>query len=310
VFRPASPQAESIRGLFLLALAISALIFVVVEGAVVYCVIRFRARREPEGEPAQIYGSSPIELAWTVGPLLIVFVLFLVVIRSLLQIRPSGVPPNALPITVVGHQWWWEYRYPELGIETANELHVPVGTPDHPRPIYLSLRSADVIHSYWVPRLGGKTDLIPGRTNHAVFDVDKPDVYLGRCSEYCGQQHANMMIRVIAEPPDAFEKWAAREAKPAVQDERVRAQRDTFMKLACVTCHTIRGTPAHGTVGPDLTHLMARETLATGLLENTPENLAAWIRDPQSIKPGCKMPDLKLEDQTVQAIADYLETLK
>jgi cytochrome c oxidase subunit 2 len=310
VFRPATPGAESIRGLFLLVLAIAALILVIVEGALIYCVIRFRARRTPESEPPQIYGSGPIELAWTVGPLLIVFVLFLVVFRALMEIRPDGIPSNALQVTVVGHQWWWAYRYPAFGVVTANELHVPVSDPNHPRPVYLSLRSADVIHSYWVPRLGGKTDLIPGRTNHTTFTIEQPDVYLGRCSEYCGRQHANMMIRVIAEPEDAFRRWAAHQAEPAVNDESAQAEREAFLRLACVNCHAVRGTSAAGTVGPDLTHLMTRDTLAAGVLANTPENLAAWIRDPQAIKPGCKMPNLKLDDRAVSAITTYLQTLK
>jgi cytochrome c oxidase subunit 2 len=310
VFRPATPGAESIRGLFLLVLAIAALIFIVVEGALIYCVVRFRARRASDEEPPQIYGSGPIELAWTVGPLLIVFVLFLVVYRTLADVRPSSVPANALQVTVVGHQWWWEYRYPAYDIVTANELHVPVSEPNHLWPVYLSLRSADVIHSYWVPRLGGKTDLIPGRTNHTIYTIEQPDVYLGRCSEFCGMQHANMMIRVIAESPDAFRRWAAHEAEPALMDERVQAERETFLQLACVNCHTVRGTSAVGTVGPDLTHLMSRQTLATGMLTNTSAHLTAWIRNPQAIKPGCKMPDLKLDDQTARAVVTYLETLK
>ncbi len=311
VFRPATPGAESIRGLFVLVLAVAAFIFVLTEGALVYCTIRFRKQQaDANEEPPQIYGSLPIELAWTVGPFLIVFVLFLVVIRVLMEVRPASDPPNVVRVTVVGHQWWWEYQYPELGVTTANEMHVPCGTDKEPRTIYLSLRSADVIHSFWVPRLGGKTDVIPGIINHAFFQVNKPDTYIGRCSEYCGTQHANMMIRVIAEPKEAFDKWVANEVKPAVKDESVRADREVFLGLGCVACHTVRGTSARGTFGPDLTHLMSRKTLAAGLLENTPVDLARWIHDPQRYKPGCKMPDLKLDEKTVKAVTAYLQTLE
>ncbi len=277
IFDPASPPAESIRNLSVLVLAITGFIFIAVEGILVYSIVRFRRRaaagtslppeRAGEGgrreiEPPQVYGSMPIEIAWTAAPALVVFVLVLVSARTLWEVN---VPPprpregdNTLFVTVVGRQWWWQYTYDryngrELGFTTANELHIPAGEKGVPRPVYLTLKSADVCHSFWVPRLGGKTDLIPGRTNSMWFQTDRPGLYLGQCAEYCGTQHANMLIRVVVDSPSDFEAWLANERKPAVEHPDGRAGRATFLGQSCVNCHRVRGTPARGDVcaGPD-----------------------------------------------------------
>src|SRR5437868_2617274 len=224
IFDPVSPPAEAIRYLSFLVFAITGFIFVVVEGVLLYSVIRFRCKAEVGGqksevgsrqeeptEPPQVYGSKPIEIAWTAAPALIIFVLVLVTTRTLWDVNID--PPQPRPgdqtlfVTVVGRQWWWEYRYDhydgkELGFTTANELHFPASTAAVPRPVYLTLLSADVCHSYWVPRLAGKTDLIPGRTNHMWFQTEAPGLYLGQCAEYCGTQHANMLLRIYADAPD------------------------------------------------------------------------------------------------------------
>jgi cytochrome c oxidase subunit 2 len=320
VLDPASPSAESIRGLFGLVAAVCLAILLLVEGVLVYALARNRRRAGPaDPEPPQVYGSMPIEVAWTAAPALVVFVLILLVGRVIWEVRPNPdrPPPGARPVrvTVVGHQWWWEYRYEsydgrELGFVTANELHIPVGDPDTPRPVYLTLLSADVCHSFWVPRLGGKTDLIPGRTNDMWLQTDTPGVYHGQCAEYCGTQHANMLIRVVAESPEDFERWLAAEARPAADDPAAAKARDAFLSLSCVNCHTVRGTSAKGTFGPDLTHLMARETLASGMIENTPENLRKWIHDPQQVKPGCLMPAFALDDKQLDLVVEYLKTLR
>ena len=216
---------------------------------------------------------------------------------------------------MVGCQWWWEYtidRYNgrELGVTTANELHIPASEMGVPRPVYLTLKSADVCHSFWLPRLGGKTDLIPGRTNSMWFQTDKTGLYLGQCAEYCGTQHANMLLRVVVESPSDFEAWLANERKPAVEDSGVQAGRAAFLGQSCVNCHRVRGTPAQGTYAPDLTHLMSRRTLASGMVENTPENLRRWMADPQQVKPGCLMPAFGLGDRERDEIVRYLLTLR
>jgi cytochrome c oxidase subunit II len=267
--------------------------------------------------------SKPIEIAWTAAPALIVFVLVMVTTRTLWEINPPPPDPRpgdgALFVTVIGHQWWWEYRYRhydgrELGFTTANELHIPAGAEGVARRVYLSLDSADVCHSFWVPRLAGKTDLIPGRTNHMWFQADQPGLFLGQCGEFCGTQHANMLIRVIAEPAGDFERWLANEKKNSAptdgDPEMVKNGRKIFLGQSCVSCHRVAGTPAQGEYGPDLTHLMSRQTLATGIVPNTPESLRQWIADPQKIKPGCLMPAFGLSDRDRDLIVDYLITLR
>jgi cytochrome c oxidase subunit 2 len=311
VFNPASPSAEAIRGLFFLVLAISAVIFVLVLGALLYFMVRYRRRpSDDDAEPPQVYGSVRLEWAWMIGPTLIVFVIFLVVIRVVLAMRTMPTPEGDLAVTVIAHQWWWDFGYPEYGFHTANEMHVPVGGPEHHHTVNLSLESADVAHSFWVPRLAGKTDVIPGRVNHMFFEALEPGLYRGQCSEYCGMQHSMMLIRVIAQPEDEFRAWVANQQRPAVDDPAVAGGRALFLSKPCYNCHTIRGTPAHGTNGPDLTHLMSRQTLASGTIPNDHEHLLAWVRDPQKFKMGCKMPALRMPDAQRQAIVAYLETLK
>jgi cytochrome c oxidase subunit 2 len=322
MFDPASKPAESIRDLTILVFAITGAIFVIVEAVLIYSIVRFRRRRsDVPGEPPQVYGSQPIEIAWTAAPALIVFVIMLVVARTLgeLHADPNNPPAGSQPlyVTVVGRQWWWEYRYerygedPEkskLGFITANELHIPVAD-DVRRPVYLTLVSADVCHSFWVPRLAGKTDLIPGRTNHMWFEARTPGLYLGQCAEYCGTQHANMLLRVNADPPDDFERWLTNQQQEAKREPAGTAGRTAFLGMSCVNCHRVSGTAANGGYAPDLTHLMSRETLAAGMIPNTRENLRDWVDDPQKIKSGCLMPAFKLSKQDRDLVVDYLFTL-
>src|SRR6516162_4494376 len=245
IFDPASPPAESIRSLSVLVLAITGFIFIAVEGILIYSIVRFRRRAasgtplpteraggsaKREMEPPQVYGSKPIEIAWTAAPALVVFVLVLVSARTLWEVNVPPPQPrerdNTLFATVVGRQWWWEYTYDHyngraLGFTTANELHVPVSEEGIPRPVFLTLKSADVCHSFWVPRLAGKTDLIPGRINSMWFQTDRTGLYLGQCAEYCGTQHANMLLRVYVESHSDFKRWLENEQKPAVEDPAV-----------------------------------------------------------------------------------------
>lgn len=327
VFSPASPSADFIRSLFFLVIAICCGILFIVEVVLIYSLLRFRRRpTDPNTEPPQVYGSTPIEIAWTTAPALIVFIFVLVIFRTEGKIRsnPDKPPEDSEPlyVTVVGHQWWWEYRYFDYYSDnfdkaeplfiTANELHIPVSDDSRQRPVYLRLQSFDVCHSYWVPRLGGKTDLIPGRTNHLWLQTDKPGLYLGQCAEFCGTQHANMLLRVIAHPPEEFFAWRDNEAKPAAAPATPEARlgRDVFLKTSCVNCHRVRGTPAKGTFGPDLTHLMSRQTLASGMVNNTREELIKWVDDPQKTKVGCLMPAMKLSERDVDLVVHYLQSLR
>lgn len=319
VFDPASPPAESIRSLFLLVLGITGAIFFLVEGVLVYSIIRFCRRAPQTTEPPQVYGSMPIEIAWTAAPALIVFLLTLILTRTEFEVRvnPDNPPPGSQPlyVTVIGRQWWWEYVYDtyagqKVGFVTANELHVPASDEGVPRPVYLTLKSADVCHSFWVPRLAGKTDLIPGRINQMWFQASRPGLYLGQCAEYCGTQHAHMLLRVVVDSPADFQKWLDNQSKPAVDDAAARKGRDVFLAQSCVNCHRVRGTRADGTYAPDLTHLMSRQTLASGMVPNTREVLREWVTDPNRIKPGCLMPAFGLSTEQVDRVVNYLRTLE
>ena len=311
IFRPASTPADSIYHLSVLVLIITGLIFVVVFALLVYSVSKYRRRGDDDGrEPAQVYGSNQVELAWTVIPVLIVLVLFLVTARVIQSVQDAPKPPGAIDIVAIGHQFWWEFRYPSLGVVTANELHVPASDPLRPSPAFLTLLSADTDHSFWVPNLAGKTDLIPNRVNHMWIDPYKTGLYVGQCAQYCGTQHAKMLLRVYVDSPQQFDQWVQQQKQPAVAGDPASKGRLIFETTACVNCHAVAGTAAAGHFGPDLTHLMSRDTIAAGAAPNTRENLRAWIQNPDSIKPGSLMPAMQLNDQDLNAVTDYLETLR
>ena len=310
IFDPVSTPAQAILELSWLVLWICAGIFVIVVVLLTYILIRFRRRRADSDEPPQVYGSNQIEQAWTVIPLLTVVVLFLVTARTIRAVQSVVPSAEALQVTIVGHQWWWEIRYPALGIVTANEVHVPVSDRTRPQPTFLKLESVDVAHSFWVPRLAGKTDVIPNRDNHMWIEPFEAGTYLGQCAEYCGTQHANMLLRVIVHARGDFARWVAVQQQPPVRDPAVQAGRDLFQATACVNCHTVRETVANGTFGPDLSHLMSRATLGAGVVDNTPHNLQAWMKNPQHLKPGNLMPDMKLTTPELEHIVAYLATLK
>ncbi len=243
-------------------------------------------------------------------PILIVFVLIGVTARVIASVQNASPPPSTLKLTLIGHQWWWEVRYPDFRLVTANEIHVPVSSTSSRTETYLRLESIDVIHSFWVPQLSGKTDLIPNRDNYLWIDPRQPGIYLGNCAEYCGTQHANMLLRVIAQDQGEFNNWAAEQQKPAYDNPQLRDAKATFESLSCVNCHTVRGTPAVGRFGPDLTHLMSRQTIGAGVLTNTTANLRAWVNDPQGAKPGCFMPSMKLTDRELDQVVAYLQALR
>lgn len=311
IFSPASTPADSIYQLSLFVLAICLAIFVVVFGLLVYAVMKFRQRPGDDGrEPAQIYGSNQMELAWTVIPVVIVVVLFLATARVIHAVEDARFPPGTTEITAVGHQFWWEFQYPQQGFVSANELHVPVSDSRNPTPTHITLLSADTDHSFWVPKLAGKTDLIPNRSNSMWIDPHEAGVYVGQCAQYCGTQHAKMLLRVVVESHEDFDRWVASQQRPAQTAEIVAKGRQVFESTACVNCHTIAGTNAKGKFGPDLTHLMSRETIAAGAALNNRENLRQWIKDPYAFKPGALMPAMQLDDQDLDAVTDYLQSLR
>jgi cytochrome c oxidase subunit 2 len=311
IFAPESTPARSIFHLSVFVLVITGIIFAVVFTLLVYSISKFRATSANEDrEPAQVYGSTQIELAWTIIPTLIVVVLFLATARVLHAVQEAPMPANAVEVTVIGHQFWWEYRYPQLGVVTANELHVPVSDPTHPTPTFLELLSADTDHSFWVPELAGKTDLIPNHPNRMWIDPERTGTFVGQCAQFCGTQHAKMLLLVSVDTPEEFAEWARKQRLPAVADERVAAGKRVFETTACINCHSIHGTVANGHFGPDLTHLMSRTTLAAGAALNTPENLRLWIQNPDAIKRGSLMPAMKLSDSDLDALVEYLETLR
>jgi cytochrome c oxidase subunit 2 len=305
IFEAVAPQARAVSDFFILVLILAAVVLAIVWGLLIYVLLRFRARPGDE-EPRPVYEHRRLEITWTAIPLLVLAVVFAMMLPVMAAVEVA--PPGAYRITAIGHQFWWEFRFPDANnAVTANELHIPVG-----EPIRLELQSADVIHSFWVPRLNGKMDLIPGQTNVWSLRADTPGEYVGQCAELCGVQHAWMLLRVFAEPRPQFDAWVAQQAQPAAAPTDPVAQQGAqlFQQQACGNCHAIRGAQDPGGVAPDLTHVGSRKTLAAGAITNTPENLRRWLDNPQDIKPGANMPTFKLSQDQVNALATYLEGLK
>ena len=367
IFSNKTTPAHQLNDLSMFVLGITGLIYVGVSSLLVYAIVKFRARKGDTTEPPQVFGSMQIELSWTIIPILIIVVLFLTTARVLFSVQDAQKPKDALDVIVVGHQFWWEFRYPQYNVVTANELHLPVSTKDAPRPAFMKLTSADVMHSFWVPQLDGKTDVLPNRVNEMWIDPQETGLFLGQCAQFCGPEHAKMLLRVYVDSPEQFKEWiasqqrtqaeltavpggmqaSANETAPNVgnktgvvqaamssvpsngvppnspttrgnvttslgesQEISARMGQYVFEHEACISCHTVAGTVATGRYGPDLTHLMSRETIASGAIPNTKENLLAWIGDPNQIKPGCLMPAMHLSDKQDEQITAYLMTLK
>jgi cytochrome c oxidase subunit 2 len=311
IFSSDSTPAHDITHLSVFVMAICTGIFLVVFGLIVYSVIKFRKRpTDDDREPPQIYGSNQVELAWTVIPVLIVVVLFLAAARVIHAVEDAQFPPDAIEVIATGHQFWWEFQYPGYNFITANELHVPRSDPSHPTPTHIILLSADTDHSFWVPQLAGKTDLIPNRKNEMWVDPHVVGHYVGQCAQYCGTQHAKMLLNVMVDSPEDFHKWVQQQKGPAVMSEQVAAGRKVFETNACMNCHTIAGTIANGKFGPDLTHLMSRSTIAAGAAPNTEANLLLWVKDPDAIKPGSLMPAMQLDEQNLKPLVAYLMSLQ
>jgi len=286
-------------------------VFVGVEATLLLAIFRFRSRGNGEEEPPQVYGHTKLEIAWMAAPAIVLLGVLVMMVDTMNAVAEP--PADAITISVVGHQWWWEVRYASsdatgtVDFVTANEIHVPVG-----KPVKVLLTSTDVVHSFWVPELGGKMDMVPGKINQTWFQVDKPGVFHGRCSEFCGVEHAQMGFLVIAQPQPEYEAWLRnQEAKAVIPvEQQAKEGLDQFLNSACVGCHRIDGTRAQGALGPDLTHVGSRSTLAADTIQNTPAEMARWLSNPQAVKPGNKMPNLNLSPEAVQKLTAYLESLK
>ncbi len=308
---PASPAARQIYNLILGVFAVIAVAFVFVEGLLIFSVVRFRGK-PGEPPPSQHEGNRRFETIWTAVIALVLLAIFIISLGVLFSV--SNQPANAggntagqsIHVRVVGHQWWWEFIYPDYQFTTAGELHAPVNAV-----VYLDIESADVIHSYWVPQLGRKMDAIPGKTNHTWFLANATATYQGECSEYCGLEHAYMRFTVVVEPLEDFQAWAQNQqriAQPAAGTAVTGEQ--AFFSSSCPACHTISGTKAQAKIGPNLTHLAARKIIAGGVLTSAPQDLARWLANPQAVKPGALMPNLHLTPQKITDLVNYLSTLK
>jgi cytochrome c oxidase subunit 2 len=281
-------------------------LFIVVQGGLIYIVMRFKAKGEPTELPEQIHGHPTLEMAWTVAP---VFILISFAIPTVQFIYKFQSPPsaNAVKVNALGWQWWFSFEYPDLGVVTANEMHIPLG-----KEIIVRLQSDNVLHSFWVPQLAGKRDMVPGRVNMIKFTPNQVGMYLGQCAEYCGDSHALMKFRVFVDTPEDFEKWVADQKADAALEGEAKASGESVFNANCASCHTIRGNAmANGKQAPDLTHVGSRTTIGSGLLDNNTESLRRWLKDPQEVKPGSLMKlNKKLSDEEINTLIPYLQSLK
>ena len=313
---PKTEAAQKIQDLYVLIFWLAVAVFILTQGGLLWVLWRFRARPGHE-LPEQTHGNTTLEIGWTIAPAVILVIMAVPTIRTIFELesappaQASGLPP--LVVEVVGKQWWWEFRYPEIRkpngepLVTANEMVIPTG-----RTVYLHITSDNVIHSFWVQQLMGKIDAMPNHENKIWFTAEDPGQYFGQCAEYCGIQHAQMRMNVIAMAPADYEAWAQRSAQPAEPvTDIAKAGAEAFVTNGCAGCHTVDGNPtAIGVIGPNLSHFGSRTTLAAGILQNTPENLAAWIQDPQAIKQGNFMTNQHVKPTDVDALVAYLHSLK
>ena len=302
--KPEGPVGRKIDSLFHLTFWIAAGVFVLVEFGVVYLIWRYR-HRDDRPEPVQVHGNTRLEITWTVLPAVLLLFVAVPTFRTIFQLAKT--PKDPIQVTVTGHQFWWQYDYPDLGITTANEVHMPTG-----RNIEFTIKSDDVIHSFLIPRLSGKHDAEPGRVARISMKADNPGVYLGQCAEFCGLSHAIMRLRAFAQTPDDFDKWvAAQKAPPATPTPGTPAGDGytLFSVKGCAGCHTVNGVST-GMVGPNLTHVYGRSAFAGDTFDMTPDNLRMWLHNPPGVKPGSRMPNLNLSSAEITNLIAYLQTLK
>ncbi len=306
MFVSSSAQADEINRLFLGFLILSAVILAIVSFMIIGGIVRYRESKR-KGEARQSFGHKGLEIAWTVIPLVVVTVLFFLSLNVMKKINEPIVSGQKPDIEIIAHQWWWDMRYPKQDVVTANELHIPVD-----KKFLMRVMSADVIHSWWVPALGRKIDAVPGRNNFGWIASDSIGVYEGTCSEYCGNQHAWMRIKVIVQSQADFDRWIQQQHQTADRPSGQMGQQGEmlFQEKTCGNCHTISGTPANGRIAPDLSHIASRETLLSGMLANKKENLRKWLENPQNVKQGSNMPNFLMSEKEVNELVAYLEQLK
>ena len=304
-FNPQSDYANVGLDLFKGIIIVGVVVGGLVEIALVYVALRYR-RRPGDPLPPQIHGSTVVEVIWTSGPVVIVAAILGFTLPVIFSTQ-APAPAGSMNIDVTGHQFWWEFGYPDAGVLTANELHIPVG-----QTVNLVLQSDDVIHSFWVPALGGKRDAFPGHTNYIWLKADSVGEFPGQCYQLCGYSHGNMRERAIIQTPSDFQSWLTAQKAPAVTptDPTAAEGAQLFQTRGCSACHTINGTPAAGKVGPNLTHVASRGVIAGSILENNAENLRTWLKDPPAVKPGSVMPNLGLSDHELDVLVAYLQSLK
>src|SRR5581483_1975716 len=301
---PQTAFGDDIQYLLKLTFFAAVGVFILVEGFLIFVVFRYRAHASETGAPAQVHGNTRLEVIWTIIPAVMLIGIAVPTTRIIFDTQ-APAPKDSLPVTVIGHQWWWEFQYPTLGVTTANELHLPVG-----QTAAFSLESADVQHSFWLPRLGGKRDVIPNHVNELWWAARDVGTTPGQCAQYCGTSHANMRMIAVVQSQADFSQWVqAQKAQPAQPPDgsAAAAGRAVFARSACIGCHTVEGV-SQGKVGPDLTHVGSRTILAAGIISNTPEDMARWLKDPPAVKPGSLMPNLHLSDDDVNALVAYLES--
>jgi cytochrome c oxidase subunit II len=303
---PQGPIARQIDELMDPVFIVAGVVFVLVQGLIIVAMMKFRSKPDSP-EPKQIHGNTRLEVGWTLAPALILLAVAVPTIATIFDLGRR--PDNPVSVTVIGHQFWWEYRYDDLGVVTANELRMPVG-----RPVELTLNSDDVIHSYWIPPLGGKSDVVPGRSNRMHLIAEEPGEYLGQCAEFCGDSHANMRAKAIAMTPADFDAWVASQRAPSVKSSAGTAGEAgslLFAQKGCGGCHTVEGV-SEGNIGPNLTHFASRTTFAGSIFDNNDANLRRWLRDPQGEKPGNKMiiPGAPLTPDEITELIVYLNTLR
>lgn len=313
--RPEGPEAQQLDNLFKPVFWIAVAVFVLVNGLIATIVLRFRdrGREEESAAPAQVHGNARLEIGWTIIPAVLLAGIGFFTVATVLDINRQPQGPDVLQVRVIGHQWWWEYQYPGSGVVTANELHIPVDTK-----VNVQLESDDVIHSFWPPKLAGKVDVVPGRTNFMTIEATEPKRYAGQCAEFCGLSHANMRLVVVAHERSDFEDWLAGQDRPARAPSAGDAAdgAELFIQRGCGGCHTVAGLDgAEGRVGPDLTHLQSREVFAGAVFDLNDRNLRRWLRDPPGMKPMdpdniAGMPNLGLSEEDITKLIAYLETLE
>jgi cytochrome c oxidase subunit 2 len=304
-FNPRSDYANEGLNLFILTIWLGVIIGGLVEVALVVIAIRYR-RRTGDRPPPQIHGSTVVEVVWTTGPVIVVGLILFFTLPVIFSTQ-APAPQSAMNIDVIGHQFWWEFQYPDANVTTANELHLPVG-----KTVNLVLRSDDVIHSFWIPALGGKRDAFPGHTNYIWLTPNSTGEFPGQCYQLCGFSHGNMREKAIIQTPSDFQAWLTSQQSPAAQptDPTAAEGGKLFQTRGCAACHTVEGTPAAGKIGPNLTHVASRGVIAGSVLQNTPQDLRTWLKDPPGVKPGSIMPNLGLNDHELDVLVAYLQSLK